>query len=785
MPKNPFIKKLYQFLFISILSLLALSKVTYAQYTEIAAGTNLCAIAKNPPVAIWQPQTIFFGANCDYEVPSELRNKESELLCLKVNKYDTCNSSATNRNIIGEVFYPIQNSGLDWKFRNTIDTGYPDIDACMRAVTKKAFYRADQQMYATLDGCKKAEYNDGNPGSSTSCKASFVSEEAPIAARLADSCDFGDDFYGDVNLKISCYYKSSNNSNEGRIKLNWLPNVAFLCLGEGKNFRPSDGGNEIRSYWVQCKEANTAVKDLLKVEEFYNPVLSNLAIGLEFKINTTNFNRRNCIKCSDRNGDGKVHVSDCPDYTPEPKTSCVVSNNSTCNFGAGSSELERAADAQNCAKTDLNSTLRYKTRFIDVDNKVYFCASNNRTVQCDSSKKDSTYQSQDIFIQSAIGSTRTYSTINPRSGCKYVDATPPNVNCELKNTTMTDASCKFGPLINDAIAGSATNPENCDELSAGEGYVATNSKHVYCSPKNVKVTCDKDTSYQALFNPDVPTSTGQRDYTNKKDIVAALKNPPYNCVEGAPGAIVAGACNVTTDRSITDCGVPSDCFNLNATVPFERIYESDIRKGALYCFHEGFTDPKKGVKYWCPTENRKIVDYGRPSEIFTDNSGSKFVRTTTWGQTNCIKFSEVGEECSKDGDYFDTAAGKKRCSCSTAYNPKYDPLLCGISSSIPLTSCEKVCKLVDVNEQLLEKVEISSPLALIKVASNFLFWAAVMLFIINFISAGLEFVKSGDEPDKVKDAQTRLTNTLFGFIFLIVISGILNYVITLFNTVVR
>lgn len=751
---------------------------------QLVPGTNTCYIPKSPPVPVIQPTTTFRGSGCYYQNPDYAWNEQAKILCLEVDKYDRCDATYTNRKVIGKQYFPIEG---DYKYcvgGGFCDTPSVSLDECMKKNPNKVFSTLTQKTYTTEDACKKIEYNTLNPGESSSCKASFVSEEAPPAAKAVNSCDFGDDVYGNQNLKISCYYKAINNASEGKVKLNWLPNVSFLCLGEGRNMRTSDGGNSISSYWVQCKNANTRVNDLLRVQESYNLLVLT---GLEFSLNDTNFRGNNCTKCTDRNGDGKVHVSDCPDYTPEPKTTCQVSNNPTCNFGTGGSELERASDPQNCAKTDLSSTLRYKTRFIDTDNKVYFCASDNRTVQCDSSKKDATYQSQDIFIQSAIGSTRTYSTINPRSGCKFVDATPPNVNCALKNTPMTDASCKFGPLINDSTAGSSTNPENCDELSSGEGYVASGSKHVYCSPKNLKVSCDKETSYQSLFNPDVPTTTGQRDYTNKKDIVAALKNPPYNCVEGAPGAIIPGACNVTDDRSITECGVPSDCFNLNEPVPFERVYEKDVLKGALYCFHEGFTNPKKGVKYWCPTESRSIVKYERPSEIFTDNTGSRFVRTTDWGQANCIPFSKIGDECatSANGQYFETASGKKRCACSTAFNPKYDPLLCGINNGLPLTSCEPMCKLVDVNEQVLEKIGISSPLALIKVAASFLFWAAVMLFIINFVSAGIEFVKSGDEPDKIKDAQTRLTNTLFGFIFLVIISGVLNYAITLFGTIVK
>jgi len=70
-----------------------------------------------------------------------------------------------------------------------------------------------------------------------------------------------------------------------------------------------------------------------------------------------------------------------------------------------------------------------------------------------------------------------------------------------------------------------------------------------------------------------------------------------------------------------------------------------------------------------------------------------------------------------------------------------------------------------------------SPLAFVNVLVNVLFWLAVLLFILNFITAGIEMIRSGDEPDKMKEATERITSSIFGFIFILIISGLVNYLI--------
>jgi len=112
-----------------------------------------------------------------------------------------------------------------------------------------------------------------------------------------------------------------------------------------------------------------------------------------------------------------------------------------------------------------------------------------------------------------------------------------------------------------------------------------------------------------------------------------------------------------------------------------------------------------------------------------------------------------------------------KCTCER-------PWTCGI---IPGASCDKLCGLVRTpapDFKVIAPVKISSPLALINVVVNFLFWLAVAIFVINILSASLDYIKGGDQPDKLKEASDRITGTIFGFIFLLVASGVINFIIS-------
>jgi hypothetical protein len=120
-------------------------------------------------------------------------------------------------------------------------------------------------------------------------------------------------------------------------------------------------------------------------------------------------------------------------------------------------------------------------------------------------------------------------------------------------------------------------------------------------------------------------------------------------------------------------------------------------------------------------------------------------------------------------------SGATRCACATEYNPGYNAIYCAVNPTD--SRCTKMCKYVSVKLGVVEPEKLYSPLALINTAADFIFWLAVVIFILNILSAGFDYVRSGDQPDKLKEASDHITGTIFGFVFILVVGGVINYII--------
>lgn len=229
------------------------------------------------------------------------------------------------------------------------------------------------------------------------------------------------------------------------------------------------------------------------------------------------------------------------------------------------------------------------------------------------------------------------------------------------------------------------------------------------------------------------------------------------------------------------------------------IYKNECLKGTL---SGGGTPVKVGdgrffgprsLKCYATLDSCKLAE-GTVDECPEDKNGSYFFIPT--GST---RYTEIGfsalvskyKQCSNSATTSNICKemnSARRCNCSINNNPNYDPIFCATPLAGTLkdwwdASCtDKVCLLQAVNLQVQETRPPESPLAFINVLVNVLFWLAVLLFIINFITAGIEMVRSGDEPEKMKEATGRITSSIFGFIFILIISGLINYLIDFVET---
>lgn len=166
-------------------------------------------------------------------------------------------------------------------------------------------------------------------------------------------------------------------------------------------------------------------------------------------------------------------------------------------------------------------------------------------------------------------------------------------------------------------------------------------------------------------------------------------------------------------------------------------------------------------------ENHLFVIGGGVNLDFTPEDA----RTKSISITNCINNGGNASSC-MDSVYNASGLTNRnffKCTCES-------PLTCGL----PGFSCDKTCNLNQINGYNFvetEPIRPQSPLLLIKVISNFMFYIALTIFVVNFITAGYMYIRSSGEPDKLKEATDKLTNTIGGLVFILLIGGLLNYVV--------
>lgn len=135
-----------------------------------------------------------------------------------------------------------------------------------------------------------------------------------------------------------------------------------------------------------------------------------------------------------------------------------------------------------------------------------------------------------------------------------------------------------------------------------------------------------------------------------------------------------------------------------------------------------------------------------------------------------------------------TVKGKQfTCLCSTFNNPNYNWVYCSsLGNAIDVDGvCREICVLRSPREGTQERIDAKSPLRLFKVLSDFLFYTAVFVFFLNFLIVGFQYVRSSGEPDKLKAINERLSGNLYGFIFVLLIGALLNYLVGILSSAIK
>ena len=73
-----------------------------------------------------------------------------------------------------------------------------------------------------------------------------------------------------------------------------------------------------------------------------------------------------------------------------------------------------------------------------------------------------------------------------------------------------------------------------------------------------------------------------------------------------------------------------------------------------------------------------------------------------------------------------------------------------------------------------------SPVGLLKTISNFLFYVAILYFVLLMLSNGYAYVRAAEDPGKLKEIKASLFNTIAGFLFVLLSGGL---IISLINSI--
>ena len=169
------------------------------------------------------------------------------------------------------------------------------------------------------------------------------------------------------------------------------------------------------------------------------------------------------------------------------------------------------------------------------------------------------------------------------------------------------------------------------------------------------------------------------------------------------------------------------------------------------------------------TENYLFYQIEGPPYFFTYNTQEENAKRNKF--MSCYTRSHDNDACLIETFGIGTNKDSfKRCRCSYPLN-----LQCAAG-----VLCQKECRLEPGS--FLRLIETKpptpqSPMAFIQLISNFIFYLAIGIFVVNFLYAGFLYVRSSGEEDKLTEARNRLTNSIGGLVFLILVGSLLTYVV--------
>ena len=384
-----------------------------------------------------------------------------------------------------------------------------------------------------------------------------------------------------------------------------------------------------------------------------------------------------------------------------------------------------------------------------------------------------------FVIVNRLGATEDYSLSNTKAECET----------RLKAEACYKAKLQIG---------------NCDPSSwyNSSGWPLSNAQNqAYCNGEVVQVSAitvdglKAQTNWVNLFS----NLLGDDNFTNNWDASKSQLYGLWRCNAGAlnpPATVPAPTRCGFPDYSIfsgglgtSSCTGSSICESTNVIRPGSGT-NSDKN---FFCIRDRITMCPNAITTYTAAKNSSsgctifnplsttIPTGSEACKVGTEGRYFKFVppyreisQNDITSYVNCVKRTSNSNLCFL-ANFGVPPQRVYRCNCV-----EQPGLLCTILG-VANQPCEPLCTFnqAGFNVQPIQEIKIFSPLQFIKVLSNFLFYAAIFLFIVNFLLAGFDYVRSGGQPDALKTAQAKITNAVGGLVFILLVGALLNYIISI------
>lgn len=369
---------------------------------------------------------------------------------------------------------------------------------------------------------------------------------------------------------------------------------------------------------------------------------------------------------------------------------------------------------QNCANTRAPYEDR-RVEKINGEDYTFFCGTKGRGT----SQDGLVYRCKGKIINSydQVFFTEPKNPADPSSP-KLYKSPRPEYNCDTTTEIKEQCDLKGGEQFNTScIFGSYVSTASDTKKNCAFDNQKFEYRDATGSYRHIVCTPDnvKYTCDNSVKN--VPyTTLFSPTFNNAKggfDYQGTKITKNYDCKPYAPPAEETCTINTKVTKN-GDCVVPVGCFKNNK---YERTKIGD-EEVALYCMSKSGSNKLDGYIYYCP------LNSDGTAKNYTDISVEN---------NKYVYLSSFGSECKRYTDTF---------------------------VNIKLRQSDKF-----------------SPLGLIKAVSNLLYYFAIFYFIVLILLNGFAYVRSGEDPSKLKQINESLFNTIAGFIFVLASGGVILYLI--------